>query len=123
MENWRILVVEDDPDGQEVVGRILKHHRIQLDTVGHAEDAWEMLQNTDYTAVIIDLHLPDIDGWTLFNNIKADPNFSGTPCIAVTAFHSAEVAYKAVQDGFLAYFPKPLEATSFVRELNNILSN
>jgi AmiR/NasT family two-component response regulator len=41
--------------------------------------------------------------------------------VAVTAYHSAEVAYQAVEDGFVAYFPKPLEATSFVRELQNAL--
>jgi len=121
MDNWNLLVVEDDPDGQEVVNRILKHHRISHDTVSNAEDAWDMLQENNYTAAIIDLHLPGKDGWSLFNQIKADGNLSHVKCVAVTAYHSAETAYQAVEDGFTAYFPKPLEATSFVRELQNVL--
>lgn len=119
MENWYLLVVEDDPDGQEVVNRILKHHRIAHDTAGSAEEALELLAQNTYTAAVIDLHLPGKDGWTLFNEIQASINL---PCIAVTAYHSAETAYQAVSDGFTAYFPKPLEATSFVRELEKVLS-
>jgi len=121
MENWKLLVVEDDPDGQEVVNRILKHHHIEHDTVSNAEDAWDMLQQNSYTAAIIDLHLPGQDGWSLFNQIKSTGNLSDIKCIAVTAYHSPETAYQAVEDGFTAYFPKPLEATSFVRELQNVL--
>jgi hypothetical protein len=41
--------------------------------------------------------------------------------VAVTAYHSANVAMKAIQAGFVAYFPKPLEAASFVRELSRVL--
>jgi CheY-like chemotaxis protein len=121
MENWHILVVEDDPDGQEVVGRILRHHHISHDTVASAEDAWDMIQQNTYTAAIIDLHLPGQDGWSLLQQIQADGNYSQMKCVAVTAYHSPELAYQAVEDGFVAYFPKPLEATSFVRELQNVL--
>jgi len=121
MENWHILVVEDDPDGQEVVGRILKHHRISHDTVGSAEEAWDMLQQNDYTATIIDLHLPGQDGWSLLQQIQSAGTLSHLKSVAVTAYHSPEVAYQAVEDGFVAYFPKPLEATSFVRELQTVL--
>jgi CheY-like chemotaxis protein len=121
MENGHILVVEDDHDGQEVVGRILRHHHITHDTVGSAEDAWDMLQKNEYTAAIVDLHLPGQDGWSLLQQIREDGNLGHIKCVAVTAYHSAEVAYQAVEDGFVAYFPKPLEATSFVRELQNAL--
>jgi CheY-like chemotaxis protein len=120
MQHWNILVVEDDPDGQEVVGRILKHHKINHAVVASAEIALQMLEEDHYTCVIIDLHLPGIDGWTLLHKIQeTQPSL---PCIAITAFHSAEVAVQAVEAGFEAYFPKPLEATSFVRELTNILA-
>jgi ActR/RegA family two-component response regulator len=43
-------------------------------------------------------------------------------CVAVTAYHSAEVAVKAIEHGFKAYFAKPLEATSFVREIQRVVS-
>jgi CheY-like chemotaxis protein len=116
-----ILVVEDDPDGQELVGRMLRHHRIPSEVVGSAEDALAMLAQQNYRAVIIDLALPGMDGWTLLNQIHSSPGTAELPCVAMTAYHSPELAIEAVRAGFLAYFPKPLEATSFVRELQRIL--
>jgi CheY-like chemotaxis protein len=122
MHHWNILVVEDDPDGQEVVGRILRHHKVKHGVADSAEAALEMLREGQYSSVIIDLHLPGIDGWTLLRKIDETYGLSNLPCIAITAFHSAEVAVQAIEAGFEAYFPKPLEATSFVRELTSILS-
>ena len=120
MSEWHVLVVEDDPDGQEVVTRILRHHRITTDVASNAEDALKKLTATHYDLAIIDLALPTMNGWALLQAIKASATQSKLPCVAVTAFHSAEVAVEAIQAGFVAYFPKPLEATSFVRELQRI---
>ncbi len=120
MSDWHVLVVEDDPDGQEVVARILRHHQIGSDVVPTAEDALSRLESEQYNLAIIDLALPAMDGWTLLKTIRANSKLKGLPCVAVTAFHSADVAVQAITSGFAAYFPKPLEATSFVRELQRI---
>ncbi len=120
MSEWHVLVVEDDPDGQEVVTRILRHHRITADVAATAEEALKKLAMTHYDLAVIDLALPTMNGWALLQAIKSSSIYSRVPCVAVTAFHSAEVAVEAIQAGFVAYFPKPLEATSFVRELQRI---
>jgi CheY-like chemotaxis protein len=122
MSSIRLLVVEDDKDGQEVVGRLLRFHRLDYDVVGSAEEALTRLGSASYTGAIIDLALPGMDGWSLLETIRANPNTAHMKCIAVTAYHSAEVAVKAVEHGFKAYFAKPLEATSFVREVQQVIS-
>lgn len=122
MDELKILVVEDDPDGQEVVARMLKHHNIPVDIANHAEEGIEFLEANSYSAAIIDLALPGMDGWGLLKAIQGDPETTDMPCIAITAYHSADVAVEAIAAGFKAYFPKPLEATSFVRELQRILA-
>jgi CheY-like chemotaxis protein len=119
MNDWRILVVEDDPDGQEVVSRMLRHHHIAVDVVYTAEDALDLLAANQYRGAIFDLSLPGMDGWGLLNAVQNSDQI--LPCVAVTAYHSADVAVKAIQAGFVAYFPKPLEAASFVRELSRVL--
>ena len=117
MQNWQLLVVEDDPDGQEVVGRILRHHNIAHVVVGTGEEALETLASQPFTGALIDLALPGMDGWRLLQEIQ---HHYAIPCVAVTAFHSAEVAVQAIDAGFAAYFSKPLDATSFVRELASV---
>src|ERR1700759_1973776 len=111
MAERRILVVEDDMDGQEVFEHILRHHNINADIVSTGEEAISQMAIQKYSAAIIDLALPKIDGWTLLEAILANHTAAPIPWGAVTAFPSAEVAVKAIEAGFVAYFPKPLDPT------------
>jgi CheY-like chemotaxis protein len=121
--DWRILVVEDDPDGQAVVAHILEYMNIIIDTAADAEQAEQYLfnQGIRYTAVIIDLALPGKDGWELLAEIRENPQTAHLPCIAVTAYHTSKLREEAITFGFDAYFAKPLDATTFARELEAIL--
>jgi CheY-like chemotaxis protein len=121
MSEWKLLVIEDDPDGQEVVGRILKYHRIPFVMTGNATEAAEALQTHAVNGAIIDLNLPGMDGWSLLQQIHDDPQTAALPCVAITAYHSADVAVKAIEAGFAAYFPKPLDSSSFVNDLTRVL--
>jgi CheY-like chemotaxis protein len=122
-DRWHILVVEDDPDGQEVVATILEHLNISMDVAANAEEAETFLfqSGTNYNAAIIDLALPDKDGWELLNQILAEPQTAAIPCIAVTAFHTSKLREDAIRAGFTAYFAKPIDSTSFARQLESVL--
>src|SRR5438105_4900997 len=88
----RILVVEDDPDGQAVVAHVLEYLSYPIDIAGDADEAlaWLSQRAGEYRAAIIDLALPGRDGWELLSEIKAAPGTADLPCIAVTAFHSSK---------------------------------
>jgi CheY-like chemotaxis protein len=122
MNEWRVLIVEDEIDGQEVVAAILGYFNISADAVGTAEDALHLLGQNQYTAAVIDLGLPVMDGIELINNLRNNAAHAEMPCIAITAFHSSQLKQQALTAGFDAYFAKPLDDTSFVRELDRIIS-
>ena len=71
---------------------------------------------------MIDLGLPGMDGWEVLQAIRANPETAGLPCVAMTAFHTSSVRQQAIEAGFNAYFPKPLDDTLFVRELSRVIS-
>jgi CheY-like chemotaxis protein len=121
MANYPILVVEDDPDGQEVVARMLKQVKVECEIAGSAEDAWEMLQSRSYIGAILDLALPGKDGFQLLNEIRNDPNLNQMPCIAVTAYHTPELKHDALNNGFDGYFAKPLNRTLFLGAVEGIM--
>ena len=118
-----ILIVEDDPDGQELVAHVVRHLNIPNDVVDNAEIAAEMLFNREnaYQAVIIDLQLPGKDGMELLSDIRNHPATENLTCVAVTAYHTSKTREAALHAGFNAYFPKPLDASHFARELENLL--
>lgn len=121
--SWRILVIEDDPDGQIVVSTILKRLNITIDIANNAEEASQFLfqSGNTYNAIILDLALPDKDGWGVLTDIQANPATANIPCIAVTAYHTSKLREQALTAGFIAYFPKPIDATTFARELQALL--
>jgi two-component system, chemotaxis family, CheB/CheR fusion protein len=123
VEQTRILVVEDDPDGQAVVSHVLQYLRYEIDVAGDADEALAFLveRTGEYRVAIIDLALPGRDGWELLSEIKGTPSTTDLPCIAVTAYHSSKTREDALLAGFTAYFSKPIEATSFARQLEAIV--
>lgn len=121
IKNWRVLVVEDEDDSMELVQGLLTHYGIQCEGVQTGEEALQILEQTTFTLILLDLALPGVDGWGVLKAVRSSKSMSNVPCVAMTAFHTPELADQAIKAGFDAYFPKPLDATSFVRELQAIV--
>lgn len=119
--SWKVLVVEDEADSMDVVTDILEYHNIETLGVKSAEEALSTLETFQPTLIIIDLALPEMDGWQLLARLRSNPATASIPAVAMTTFHSVNVAQEAIKAGFNAYFPKPIEAMPFVRELERVL--
>jgi len=121
--NDLMIVVEDEADSMELVQGLLSYHGISNMGASTAEEALKLLQTTMPELIIIDLSLPGMNGWSLLNEIRKNKKLANIPCVAITAYHTAELAHEAIEAGFDAYFAKPLDATSFVRELVGIIES
>jgi CheY-like chemotaxis protein len=122
LSDWQVLVIEDEDDSMEVVRGLLEHHGIQSVGVTTGEDALEAVKEFSPTLILVDLALPGVNGWELLEHFNGMPALRNVPRVAMTAYHTAELAEQAIEAGFSAYFPKPLDATSFVRELEVIVN-
>jgi CheY-like chemotaxis protein len=123
MPNLKILVVEDEPDGAEVVEMMLNSVNIDTTVAGSAEEALQKLEeDADFDALIIDLALPGMDGFELLGVVQKWQDIHHIPKIAITAFHTPELKDKALEAGFDGYFAKPLDTTIFVGTLERLLN-
>ena len=119
----RLLVVEDDINGQEITRKLLEHNDFIVDVAVDGNHALELLKEHVYSAVIIDLTLPGMSGWELLQEIRAQLDdkpaqyWAKLPCFAVTAYHSRDVARKAMEAGFTNYYAKPIDLMSFADDL------
>lgn|SRR5574341_735458 len=120
--DWQILIVEDEYDSLAVLTQALEHNGVRVHSAGNGRECLEVLHRVRPTLVIMDLQLPEMDGWQALAAIRADPQTASVPVVAVTAYHSATVAEDAVKAGFDAYFPKPLDLASFINSLAAIIS-
>ena len=116
-----ILVVDDDALTLAFVAEILARKYTVL-TATSGEEALQVLEKMVPTLIILDLALPGVDGWGVLQAVRSNKRLSQVPCVAITAFHTPELAEQAIQAGFNAYFAKPIDSTSFVRELQAIVN-
>lgn len=116
--NARILVVEDEPDIQELIRYHLDQAGFQVETVSDGNAALHALRRRRPSLVILDLMLPDRSGTEICREIRSDPDLKELPIIMVTA-RSDEVdrllGFELGADDYLAKPFSPRELTLRVR--------
>ncbi len=121
VNDWQVVVIDDEPDSLELVQGILEHHGIYSIGCMSAEAALDVCADVIPTLFVIDLALPQMDGWGLLEALQSEVALQAVPRVAITAYHTPQLANEAIDAGFDAYFPKPIDATAFVRELVSIV--
>lgn len=87
MQNGKgtILYVEDNPENRMLIRRVLLAEGYTLMEADTAGQALDLLQTNQPNLILMDINMPDIDGYTLTAQIKSIPDFEQIPIIALTA--------------------------------------
>lgn len=119
-----ILIVEDDGDSSELIATTLDLLGLPSLRAQTADEAIGLIGATAPRMVIIDLKLPGArSGWDVLAYLQASPGGQAVKTIAVTGYHSNKVRHDALQAGFNAYQPKPIDPTSFSRVIDDLFGS
>ena len=121
-QDWTVLVVEDDHDSIQMVSKILTHYGAHVHIAHNGRECLESVDGVNPTLIVMDLAMPEMDGWETLVELRANPSTAHIPVVAITAYHSGNVEEEAARVGFDAYFPKPLSPTSFVEDLAHVVN-
>ncbi|MBC8100399.1 MAG: response regulator, partial [Armatimonadetes bacterium] len=99
MTQLQILVVDDDAISLDIMTQLLKHYDFEVDVVASGVAALDRLHVKQYDVALIDLAMPDMDGWQLLQAIQANPATTALKSFAVTAHYHPGLAFKARQAG------------------------
>ncbi len=102
-----ILVVDDEPIMQEILGDFLREEGYSIDIAGSGEEGVELAQKSSYDCAIVDLMMPGIDGIETMQKLREID--TSLPVIVVTAFASVESAVEAMKRGAFEYITKPFK--------------
>lgn len=116
-----ILYVEDNPDNRMLVRRILMSQDYALLEAKNAFEAINVLQTERPDLILMDINMPDMDGYTLTAKIKAMPGFERIPILALTANVMRGDKEKTLEAGCDGYIQKPLDIDQLVREVERFL--
>ena len=104
-----ILVVEDAPDNQVLVEQVFQDSGYRVTCIQDGQAALDWLETNDPDLILLDLSLPEIDGWEVARQLKASDRTAKIPIIAVTAHAMKGDKETAIAAGCDDYLTKPLD--------------
>ncbi|MDD2921263.1 MAG: response regulator [Anaerolineales bacterium] len=117
-----ILYVEDNPDNRNLIRRVLNAEGYTLVEAVNAKQAIEKLEEGGINAVLMDINMPDMDGYTLTAKIKAIEKFSKIPIIAVTANVMRGDRERSLEAGCDGYIQKPIDIDTLAQQIERFIT-
>ena len=114
----RLLIVEDEPDLLASMAQALREEGYAVDTAADGEDGLFRAETVDYDAIILDIMLPAMDGWTVLKNLRRAKK---TPVLMLTARDQSRDRVKGLDTGADDYVVKPFDLPELFARLRALI--
>lgn len=118
----RILVVDDVPALRRLVGEMLKENGHTVASAGSGEEALALARRMSLDLIILDITMPDMDGYEVCRRLKADENTSAVPVIFISALGETFEKVQAFSVGGIDYITKPFQVDEVLARVQNHLT-
>ena len=113
----RILLVEDDATNRTLARRILDARGFEVSEAIDGQDALDALAASIPDILLLDLSLPQVDGWTVTRRLRQDAQYENLWIIAVTAHAMAGDRERALEAGCNDYLAKPYRPADLIASI------
>ncbi len=117
-----VLYIEDNQDNRILVQRVLQAEGFRVLEAEDATHAMDVLQNQVPDLILMDINLPEIDGYTLTTHLKLREEFQRIPIIALTANVMRGDRERTIQAGCDGYIQKPIDIDTLPEQISRFLS-
>jgi CheY-like chemotaxis protein len=121
LENWNVVVVDDEFDSLTVAQILLEMAGANVSTANNGAEALDLINQELPDFILSDLSMPQMDGWRLIQELNNDRRTSSIPIIALTAHAMVGDRERAIRAGFTNYLTKPLDPDKFISQLLQLL--
>jgi CheY-like chemotaxis protein len=119
----KILIVEDNQDNRESLSRLLEGKGFEVLLAGDGKVGVAMAQSEKPDLVLMDMNMPEVDGWEATRQIKAAAESQNLPVIALTAHAMSGDRERALAAGCSVYHTKPVDLPTLLAQIEAILQN
>lgn len=113
-KDWIVLIVDDHYDNIIVAQTTLEYYGATVHIAQDGQAALALLQEINPTLILLDLSMPNMNGWELIKHIHQMPKLAAVPTIAVTAHAMSQDRAKVLEAGFDDYVSKPYDLRKLV---------
>jgi CheY-like chemotaxis protein len=121
LNNIRVLVVDDTIDNLLLTERLLSTQGAVVKTAPSAARARILVDSHDFDIILLDIRMPEVDGFTFMRELRQNPRTAHLPMVAVTAFAMMGDRHRVLESGFDAYVPKPIDAVSMLDQIAELV--
>src|SRR5918999_1360617 len=122
----RILVVDDTPAVLDVVRKVLQSEGYYVATCLESRHAVRIAQEERPDLIMLDVVMPEVSGWEVLAQLRADPRFARTPVIVCTAYVAEALGrleeLQAGADRHLGFLPKPFDIEELIEVVDSVTS-
>jgi DNA-binding response OmpR family regulator len=119
----RILVVDDDENILNLEKTILGQKGFDVTGAAGGAEALKLLGESPFDLVLLDVMMPEVDGFTVCRKIKEDPRLKDVPVIFLTAKGGGEALAEGFESGAVMYINKPFTANKLLTIVNTMLES
>jgi two-component system cell cycle response regulator DivK len=117
-----ILYVEDNQDNRTLVRRILQAEGFRVIEAEKASSAMQVLDGNQPDLILMDINLPEVDGYSLTTHLKLRPELRDVPIVALTANVMRGDRERSLEAGCDGYIQKPIDVDTFVERIREYMT-
>jgi CheY-like chemotaxis protein len=118
----RVLIADDKETGRELVRTVLEGKGYEVFEACDGIEALEAAYRVSPHLIILDLHMPGMDGFGVIKELRLDTRFAATPVVALTASAMQGDRQRALLAGFTGYITKPVSIKGLRAEVERLLA-
>ena len=122
IKDWQVLIVDDKIDNLALVEAALRYHGATIRTAHSGVEGLEILETFEANLILLDLAMPEMTGWEMFEKIREQSKLDNVPVIALTAHAMQGDKERVLEAGFTGYIPKPFSVATIVSDIQAILA-
>jgi two-component system cell cycle response regulator DivK len=115
--NKKLLLIEDNEQNIYLIKFLLEKNGIHVDVAKSGGDGIKKALSIKPDMILLDIQLPDIDGYSIARELKKHNELSNIPIIAVTSYALSGDREKAIEAGCTGYLEKPINPDTFIDEI------
>ena len=117
----RILIADDEEMNREVLRELLEANGHEVREATDGAGAFESACSEPPNLILMDIRMPQMDGYATLAKLRANPSTAGIPVVAVTAFAMGSDRQRTQAAGFDAYVSKPVDFQLLLRTIRQLL--